>query len=319
VTCTNACSGTNALCIQGISGSCQCQPGYSKSLADGSCYLPCLSFSDSTNLLLSTAVAAYYFQSSLSNSVVSGSPWGSFSVVGTVSYSYAGPYGQSISLANGYLSLPSTSISTLQDFTISFWINGGEISQWRWIYSQAGLSSNGLVIGTNGNQLRVSIGSFFTDASGYCTSIMTSTAYHHVVVSRIGNTVSTYLDGKLDCNYTGTASTSGQLIGTTGGLLIGKGVGKLVDVYNGNLAALFVLTSGLTASQVYSLYNLPSSACYGIDTTTQQCVSKPGATSNCPACTPTAPTNGNVGDGSATTCSSSTNSLPSGSTCTQSW
>jgi hypothetical protein len=87
-------------------------------------------------------VAAYYFQSSLSNSVVSGSPWGSLSSVGSISYSYAGPTGQSISLSSGYLSLPSTSISTLQDFTISFWLRGSETNLWRWVYNQAGSSSN---------------------------------------------------------------------------------------------------------------------------------------------------------------------------------
>jgi hypothetical protein len=66
--------------------------------------------------------------------------------------------------------------------------------------SSPAYSSSGFLLATNGHQIRVSIGTGFTDAAFNCTSIITSNAFHHVVVTRSSGLVTVYLDGSVEVN-----------------------------------------------------------------------------------------------------------------------
>jgi hypothetical protein len=70
--------------------------------------------------LLSSAVGMYNFESTLGNSITSGSPFSSLTVVGSSTFSYGStlsPSGSYFNTINGYLQ--STSVQALTDFTYS--------------------------------------------------------------------------------------------------------------------------------------------------------------------------------------------------------
>jgi hypothetical protein len=138
--------------VSGLLGTCTCALGFSMAV-DGSCQSKCLYTNVTT--LSNSQIGAYYFQNSLVNTITSGSPLGTLSLVGSSPiYTQGGTTGISFNFLSGYLSL--STIPILNDFTFSFWFFGQEYGtnngKWRFLLSQ-GIGSgfattNGLMIGS---------------------------------------------------------------------------------------------------------------------------------------------------------------------------
>jgi hypothetical protein len=137
---TCSCSGTGRVCDQGINGvGCTCGTGYVTNYgAPTTCFVPC---SNPSLSLWNNALASYHFEFSLTNGIT-GSPFGSASLIGSGSYSSPTIGGQQgvngVSFYTGlgaYVQVPSV-VALPTDFSFAVWFYGTELSNsynWRWL------------------------------------------------------------------------------------------------------------------------------------------------------------------------------------------
>jgi hypothetical protein len=109
---------------------------------------------------------------------------------------------------------------------------------------------------------------------------VSSTTFHHLVVTRISNTISAYFDGALSCSS--SFANNNLPIGTNGGINIGKG-SQAGDRFNGLVGDYSIWSRGLSSSEVVSLYQLSSNPtpCYVLNSSTQQCTLVTGTQNGC--------------------------------------
>jgi hypothetical protein len=118
--CSNLCSscvGSNRQCYSGLLGKCGCSTGYSQSLVDSSCFIPCIS---SSSALLNGVIGIYHFDSLL-NSVSTSGSLNSLSAIGSPVFTNGGLNGKASSVTgNNYFLI--TPASALNDFTYAIWL-----------------------------------------------------------------------------------------------------------------------------------------------------------------------------------------------------
>jgi hypothetical protein len=133
-----------------------------------------------------------------------------------------------------------------------------------------------------GNTIRVGLGTYspWIDSIANCTSVVTATGFHHIVVTRISNTMSAYLDGSLSCSS--SFVNNNIQLGVSGGITIGKG-SQSGDRFNGLIGGYSIWSRGLSSSEVSSLYQIASTptACYVLNASTQQCGLVTGIQNGC--------------------------------------
>jgi hypothetical protein len=171
----------------------------------------------------------------------------------------------------------------LADFTAALWFLGSEsASSWRWLLclSCSIVGANSLLITTNANNVRVSIAvapSFIDICNG--TAIVSSSQFHHLIVTRSLSIVNVYLDGALLCS-----GSSSLPIGVSGQLFIGRGI-RSTDFFTGSFGEIGLWQRGISSTEVQSLFNFNNNnnitPCMNIDTTTQQCTYVHGIQAGC--------------------------------------
>jgi hypothetical protein len=137
----------------------------------------------------------------------------------TATFGSIGVIGNGVALsgaASSFLYVPASNLPATESgsWSISFWFKGAENSAgWRWLLNINALSGwnflgNHLVIATNGNYLRASMGTWWSEVCiGRQTIISSSTSWYNVIVTHdISNNVKIYLNGIQECQGTGTSA-----------------------------------------------------------------------------------------------------------------
>lgn len=139
------------------------------------------------------------------------------------------------------------------DFTISMWIKGSEISSWRWIlnlnnYGTA--NDGGITFTTNAYKIRWSYGAWFTDALLVANTTTDSVSWYHVAFGRSGGTLFSYLNGASAGIFQNAASNN---INTSASLKLGQGPSGS-DWYGGSLDDVRIYNRALSTSEISSIY-----------------------------------------------------------------
>jgi hypothetical protein len=142
-TCSSSCStctGANTVCTSGVAGGCACASGFV------------------SNSFFASALGVWYLEGGVSNSVAASTL--TLAASGSTSWNTAST---GIALSGGYLSLTNAP-SLSGDFTLALFFSGAESASthWRWLASVGASSyaATSLVVATNGNVLRVSLGTW---------------------------------------------------------------------------------------------------------------------------------------------------------------
>ncbi len=177
---------------------------------------------------------------------------------GTVSYA-EGVTGQALMLdgSSGYASLPEGIVSTLNDFTISAWINAKSADTWTRVFDFGTGTDKYMFLTLNaGSSPRFAI---TTDGNGHeqiidGTSAFPTGTWHHVAVTLSGTTGTLYIDGSPAASNTNMTLTPASL-GSTNQNYIGKS--QWPDPYlNGLVDDFRIYSRALRPSElkIHSLY-----------------------------------------------------------------
>lgn len=253
--------GSNRVCTSGLSGSCVCAPGFI--LASGECVVACL---DPTSSIYSGAISLWHLDGDVTPAIGSLSS----SLVGQASYANGGALGLSLSVSNSYVNIPN--VPSLTDFTYALFFKGEESNGWRFLLTHDGAdyNTNALVITTNGGRVRLSIGTYFSDVSSSCNTILPSTDWVHLAVTRAGNNVTIFIDGAVEC--TGISSIP---IGSATGIQLGRGPGPLDSFTSGSIDEVLLSSRALTQAEILQLATNTVTPCYTVNAE-QQCVYNSG-------------------------------------------
>jgi len=186
-----------------------------------------------------------------------------------------GKYGNSLKLdgsANGYATLPTGIVSTLNDFTISTWVKMDGLANWMRVFD----------FGTGGTQymfLTVQAGT--ATANGVTSSIiryaikngggeqsvsfnynLQLNAWTHFAVTQSGNTTSLYINGVLVSSNTGITIKPSQLTAagtTTGTTLNYLGKSQFSDpMFKGAIDEFKIYNRALSTSEIASAFSSQS-------------------------------------------------------------
>lgn len=165
------------------------------------------------------------------------------------------------SASSDYIQIPYNVNLTPQNgnFTISAWINTGNLSGWHPIWCTQNLSSTVPVVAlhTFGNKVRATVGGSTNNPSyggGWALlldstqSLTTSTWYHIAVSYDMSGNAQIYINGNPD--NSGPIENP-QTSWTTGDRFIGEGEGY----WDGRISNMSVWNAALTSTQVTELYN----------------------------------------------------------------
>ena len=114
---------------------------------------------------------------------------------------------------------PSLAVAQRQDFTYSLWFKGPGVGTWRWLLNQGDAYNDGLFITAQGNAIRVSMGTWFSNTINTSGGVLDADTWYHLALTRSdGDTVTAYLDG-----VPFATGASDVALGIGRGLFIGKG------------------------------------------------------------------------------------------------
>jgi hypothetical protein len=178
--------------------------------------------------------------------------------VATSGWSSEGKYNKALSFngsssSGDYLNVPHNAALNIT----------GDITMTAWIKKAADNDYGGIMAKTNGTSVydydfyicdsscvQDSL-AFYSDTTSpdvaYSTGTITGTDWHHVAVSRIGSTVTFYIDGK----PSGSTTMTGSFAASTQPLKIGTdGDGSGISQFNGKIDEPKLYNQGLTADQI---------------------------------------------------------------------
>jgi len=151
----------------------------------------------------------------------------------------------------------SLAVASGQDFTYSMWFNDAAAGGWAWLLDQNGRGADSLVYTTQGSatgsdQIRFSMQTWFNDVA-HGVTVVQPNVWNHVVLTRTGDTVTSYLNGVKEASTTGGAATSAIGVGSDN-LYIGKVAGG--PYMNGAIDDVAIWHNATSARRVAAMAGL---------------------------------------------------------------
>jgi hypothetical protein len=169
----------------------------------------------------------------------------------------SGRIGQAVSLngSSQYASFPSGFVSGLNDYSVSTWVNLNASSTWSRIFDfGTGTSTYMFLTPQNGSAIRFAIttGGAGSEQQITGSSALSTGVWHHVAVTKSGNTGTLYVDGGvIGTNTSMTLSPSS--LGNTNQNWIGRSQYSGDPYLNGWVDDFRIYNRALSASEVSSL------------------------------------------------------------------
>lgn len=157
---------------------------------------------------------------------------------------------------SSYINIVSETFPTIfsGSFTVSLWIYNSDSGGRSILFGNYGLTSGFSfnIEKTTAEKVR-----FYWNASPditFANSVLTNGAFTHMVITRNGNTVKSYINGVL--KDTSTASLSGTIPSTSTNFRIGADSRTGTTMFNGKMSDFRLYATALSAEDVLELYNV---------------------------------------------------------------
>ncbi|MDP4182114.1 MAG: LamG-like jellyroll fold domain-containing protein [Bacillota bacterium] len=163
-----------------------------------------------------------------------------------------------LSGSSQYVSLPTGTVSSLNDFTISAWVNLDTLSTWTRIFEFASSTTSYMFLtakgGTNVLRFTISTSGSANDQQINGTSALATGSWQYVAVTLSGNTGSLYLNGALVGTNTNMTLNPSDL-GITTQNYIGKSRSSSDPYLDGKIDDFKIYNKALSSDEIASIYS----------------------------------------------------------------